>query len=106
MDAEANTAPVSKRADPSMEPPRAWAQWTASDPLGNVGGLPGAAEADHILSVTRSLIPNLAGDAKLVRLSALSAKGQYSAPYLRQLVLAVRLHAVREGRLHLSSKAW
>jgi fido (protein-threonine AMPylation protein) len=54
----------------------------------------------------RFLIPNLAGDAKLVPLSSLASRGPYSAVYLRQLVLKGRLRAVREGRLYLSSKAW
>ena len=57
-------------------------------------------------ALSRFLIPNLAGDAKLVPLSALASHGPYSAPYLRQLVLSGRLRAVREGRLWLSSRAW
>jgi Fic family protein len=57
-------------------------------------------------ALTRFLIPNLAGDAKLVPLSALAAEGPYSAAYLRQLVIAGRLKFVREGRLYLSSRAW
>jgi Fic family protein len=56
--------------------------------------------------LSRLLIPKLAGDAKLVPLSALAAQGPYSPAYLRQLVLAGRLRAVREGRLYLSSRAW
>lgn len=57
-------------------------------------------------TLSRFLIPKLAGEAKLVPLSALASQGPYSAVYLRQLVLAGRLRAVREGRLYLSSKAW
>ncbi|MGH2727981.1 MAG: Fic family protein, partial [Actinomycetota bacterium] len=57
-------------------------------------------------ALTRFLIPNLAGDAKLIPLSALAHGGPYSAAYLRQIVLSGRLKAVREGRLYLSSKAW
>lgn len=57
-------------------------------------------------ALTRFLIPNLAGEAKLVPLSALASRGPYSAIYLRQLVLNGRLRAVRDGRLYLSSKAW
>jgi cell filamentation protein, protein adenylyltransferase len=57
-------------------------------------------------TLTRFLIPNLAGDAKLVPLSALAAEGPYSTVYLRQLAQRGRLKTVREGRLHLSSRAW
>lgn len=57
-------------------------------------------------ALTRFLIPKLAGEAKLVPLSALASRGPYSAAYLRQLVLNGRLRAVRDGRLYLSSKAW
>lgn len=57
-------------------------------------------------ALTRFLIPKLAGEAKLVPLSALGSRGPYSATYLRQLVLNGRLRAVRDGRLYLSSKAW
>ncbi len=57
-------------------------------------------------ALTRFLIPALAGDAKLVPLKALAARSPYSSVYLRQLVLARRLRAVREGNLWLSSKAW
>jgi Fic family protein len=57
-------------------------------------------------AMTRLLIPALAGDAKLVPLAALAAQTPYSADYLRQLVLAGRLKAIREGRLWLSSRAW
>jgi hypothetical protein len=57
-------------------------------------------------ALTRFLIPKLAGEAKLVPLSALAAHGPYSGVYLRQLVINGRLRAVREGRLYLSSRAW
>lgn len=57
-------------------------------------------------TLSRLLIPRLAGAAKLIPLSALSAQGPYSAAYLRQLVLNGRLRAVREGRLYLSSRLW
>lgn len=57
-------------------------------------------------TLNRFLIPNLAGDAKLVPLSALAQGSPYSPAYLRGLVLAQRLHAVRDGRLWLSSRAW
>lgn len=57
-------------------------------------------------TLSRFLIPKLAGEAKLVPLSALASQGYYSADYLRQLALGGRLRAVREGRLWLSSKAW
>jgi len=57
-------------------------------------------------ALSRFLIPGLAGDAKLIPLSALAAEGPYSAAYLRQLVLARRLRAMREGKLWLSSRAW
>ena len=57
-------------------------------------------------ALSRFLIPSLAGDAKLVPLSALAAQGPYGADYLRQLVLAKRLRAVRDGNVWLSSRAW
>jgi len=57
-------------------------------------------------TLNRFLIPNLAGDAKLVPLAALAEGSPYSPAYLRGLVLAQRLHAVRDGRLWLSSRAW
>ncbi|MGH2661938.1 MAG: Fic family protein [Actinomycetota bacterium] len=57
-------------------------------------------------TLSRFLIPNLAGEAKLVPLSALATQGPYSAAYLRQLAGNGRLRAVREGRLYLSSRAW
>jgi fido (protein-threonine AMPylation protein) len=57
-------------------------------------------------TLSRFLIPNLAGDAKLVPLSALAEQGPYGATYLRQLAINGRLRTVREGRLYLSSKDW
>ena len=57
-------------------------------------------------ALSRFLIPGLAGDAKLIPLAALAAKGPYSSAYLRQLVLANRLRAIRDGNLWLSSRAW
>jgi hypothetical protein len=56
--------------------------------------------------LTRFLIPNLAGAAKLVPLAALAARGPYPVPYLRLLVFQGRLRAVRDGRLWLSSRKW
>lgn len=57
-------------------------------------------------ALTRFLIPKLAGEAKLVPFSALSAYSPYSAEYLRKLVLRGRLRAIRDGHLWLSSRAW
>jgi len=57
-------------------------------------------------ALSRFLIPGLAGDARLIPLAALAAKGPYSAVYLRQLVIAGRLRAIRDGNLWLSSRAW
>lgn len=57
-------------------------------------------------ALTRFLIPNLAGEAKLVPLSALAPKWGYSPASLRRLAINGRLRAVREGRLWLSSAAW
>lgn len=57
-------------------------------------------------TLNRFLIPNLAGDARLVPLSSLAAGGPYGPAYLRQLAIAGRLKAIREGRLWLSSRAW
>jgi fido (protein-threonine AMPylation protein) len=57
-------------------------------------------------ALMRFLIPNLAGEVKLVPLSALASEGPYSADYLRQLAINGRLRSVREGRLYLSSRAW
>jgi Fic family protein len=57
-------------------------------------------------ALSKFLIPKLAGEAKLVPLTALATSSGYSADYLRQLAQAGRLRALREGRLWLSSKAW
>jgi hypothetical protein len=57
-------------------------------------------------ALARFLIPNLAGEAKLVPLAALAVGGPYSAEYLRQLAIRGRLRVVREGRLYLSSRRW
>lgn len=57
-------------------------------------------------TLTRFLIPNLAGAAKLVPLSALSAHGPYPVEYLRLLVFGGKLRAVRDGHLWLSSRKW
>jgi hypothetical protein len=57
-------------------------------------------------ALAKFLIPKLAGEAKLVPLSALAAQGPYKANYLRQLVFHGRLKAVKEGSLYLSSRAW
>lgn len=57
-------------------------------------------------ALARFLIPNLAGEAKLVPLSSLAVSGPYSAEYLRQLAVRGRLKVVREGRLYLSSRRW
>lgn len=57
-------------------------------------------------TLNRFLIPKLAGEAKLVPLSALAAGTTYSPAYLRLRVLQKRLRAVRDGRLWLSSRAW
>jgi len=57
-------------------------------------------------TLIRILIPKLAGEAKLVPLSALAAQGPYSVEYVRTLVDRGRLRAVRQGRLWLSSRAW
>jgi fido (protein-threonine AMPylation protein) len=57
-------------------------------------------------AMSRFLIPKLAGEAKLVPLSALAEQSQYSPDYLRQLAQSGRLRAVQEGRLWLSSLAW
>jgi Fic family protein len=63
-----------------------------------------ARAVSHTLS--RFLIPNLAGDAKLVPLSALAANGPYSSSYLRLLISRGQLRAMQDGRLWLSSRAW
>jgi fido (protein-threonine AMPylation protein) len=57
-------------------------------------------------TLTRFLIPKLAGEAKLVPLSALAAQSPYAIDYLRTLVDRKKLRAVRDGRLWLSSRAW
>jgi Fic family protein len=57
-------------------------------------------------ALSRFLIPKLAGEAKLVPLTALASQTGYSHAYLRQLAQGKRLKAVREGRLWLSSRAW
>jgi hypothetical protein len=57
-------------------------------------------------TLSKFLIPKLAGEAKLVPLSALASQCDYSSEYLRKLAQAGRLRAVREGRLWLSSRAW
>jgi hypothetical protein len=57
-------------------------------------------------TLTRFLIPNLAGAAKLVPLSALAAQGPYSLAYLRLLVFQRKLRAVQDGHLWLSSRKW
>ena len=57
-------------------------------------------------TLSRLLIPRLAGDAKLIPLSALATSAPYSSEYLRLLVQRGRLRAVRDGNLWLSSRAW
>lgn len=57
-------------------------------------------------TLNRFLIPRLAGDAKLVPLSALAAQTTHSQNYLRILVDRQRLRAIRHGNLWLSSRAW
>lgn len=57
-------------------------------------------------ALVRFLIPNLAGDAKLIPLAALATHGPYGADRLRQLALSGRLRALRDGHLWLSSRAW
>lgn len=57
-------------------------------------------------TLSRFLIPKLAGEAKLVPLSALASQCNYSPLYLRKLAQTGRLRAVREGRLWLSSRTW
>ncbi|MEX1045966.1 MAG: Fic family protein [Actinomycetota bacterium] len=73
---------------------------------GNVGTLSALVARSARQTLTRFLIPNLAGRAKLVPLSALAEVGPYSSAYLRQLAISGRLRTVREGRPYLSSKAW
>lgn len=55
-------------------------------------------------SLNKFLIPSLAGDARLVPLAALAEGSEFKADYLRTLVVNGRLHAVREGRIWLSSR--
>ena len=55
-------------------------------------------------SLNKFLIPSLAGDARLVPLAALAEGSEFTADYLRTLVASDRLHAVREGRIWLSSR--
>jgi hypothetical protein len=57
-------------------------------------------------TLSRFLIPKLAGEAKLVPLSALAAQSDYGVEYLRVLVGRGKLRALRQGRLWLSSRAW
>jgi len=57
-------------------------------------------------TLTKFLIPKLAGEAKLVPLSALAAQSPYSVAYLRTLIDRNKLRAIRHGRLWLSSRAW
>lgn len=57
-------------------------------------------------TLSRFLIPKLAGEAKLVPLGALASQTNYSADYLRQLAQNGRLRAIREGRRWLSSRKW
>jgi len=56
--------------------------------------------------LTRFLIPNLAGTAKLIPLAALGSQGPYPVQYLRLLVFQGKLRAVRDGRLWFSSRKW
>jgi hypothetical protein len=57
-------------------------------------------------TLTRFLMPALAGEAKLVPLSTLAARGPYPVEYLRLLVFEGKLKAVRHGNLWLSSRKW
>jgi hypothetical protein len=57
-------------------------------------------------TLTRFLMPALAGEAKLVPLSTLAARGPYSVEYLRLLVFEGKLKAVPHGNLWLSSRKW
>jgi hypothetical protein len=57
-------------------------------------------------TLTKFLIPKLAGEAKLVPLSALAAQSPYGVEYLRTLIDRNKLRAIRYGRLWLSSRAW
>jgi Fic family protein len=73
---------------------------------GNAGPLAEVIAGAVSSTLSRFLIPNLAGEAKLVPLSALAEQGPYGVGYLRQLAISGRLRTVREGRLYLSSRAW
>jgi Fic family protein len=55
-------------------------------------------------SLNKFLIPSLAGDARLFPLAALAEGSEFTADYLRTLAVSGRLHAVREGRIWLSSR--
>lgn len=57
-------------------------------------------------TLNRFLIPSLAGEARLVPLAALAQGTTYGPAYLRLLAQQGRLHAIREGKLWLSSRAW
>ena len=57
-------------------------------------------------TLTRFLMPALAGEAKLVPLSTLAAGGPYPVAYLRLLVFEGKLKAVPHGNLWLSSRKW
>ena len=57
-------------------------------------------------TLTRFLMPALAGEAKLVPLSTLAARGPYKVAYLRLLVFEGKLKAVQHGNLWLSSMKW
>jgi hypothetical protein len=57
-------------------------------------------------TLTRFLMPALAGDAKLVPLSTLAAAGPYTVNYLRLLVFEKKLRATRHGNMWLSSRKW
>jgi Fic/DOC family len=57
-------------------------------------------------TLTRFLMPALAGEAKLVPLSTLAARGPYAANYLRLLVFEGKLRALQHGNLWLSSTKW
>jgi hypothetical protein len=53
-------------------------------------------------TLNRFLIPKLAGEAKLVPLSALAAQSRYSPVYLRRRALEGKLKAIRDGHLWLN----
>lgn len=57
-------------------------------------------------SINQFLIPQLAGDKRLVPLPALAEYSGYSPAYLRQLAHGSRLRATREGRIWMSSRKW